>query len=169
MQLRLVHGRGPEPNFDLPEGRPGDWSEPIHVESLDFALVASRASSLEVSPHLLAAALVERALLINDLANSELLAVLDEDAERPRPTPGPGASLQSYVRDLRNGSAASRDRRSDGALVIPLRLHHELNALSGADLDVAHADQALRWEIAAACDGRLMREWGLLVALRSLA
>lgn len=174
MSLRLIADSRPEAVFDPPRGRPGDWSEAIEIEALSREGIAATARALRVTADVIAAVLVEQTLLIRDLDEARaptaaLIAALEADAARTRPDVGPGKLLHGYVSELRRGTDDRADASSGAVLVIPLRLHEGASSLSAHEIELARAAQALRWEIAAASDGLLMREWGLRAAIRAVS
>jgi hypothetical protein len=168
--LRLIESA--EPLFDPPRGRPGDWSEPLTLDSLGAEKLDHAAQALKVEPDLLAALLVEHALLLRDLVEARVDVDrardhLNREASALATSPGPGRLLATYVRDLRRGARPS-SRGQGPQVLIPLRLHDEAVVVAHR-LCVSDAAEALRFEIAAASSGKLMREWALQVALRVFA
>ena len=155
--------------LDAPRGRPGDWSEPIDLD-VDREALDRAAARLRLAPDLLAALLVERELVLRDLADAGLepsraralldLAAAVDDA----PAVGPGNLFFGYLRDLRLGSLELVDPSVGRPLMLPLRLHEPLRRDRLA-LDTGDGEQAKGWEIAAASAGLLMREWALRVAI----
>lgn len=157
------------PIFDPPRGRPGDWSEPVDMPGIVAEALDAEAARLRLPPDLVAALLVERALLLEDLARAGLSgaraqALLDQAAARVGAALGPGNLFFRYVRDLRSGFADETSSAVGRPLMLPLRLHEPLRRLE-CGLDTRHADQARNWEMRAANESVFVREWGLRVAL----
>lgn len=159
----------PAPILDAPRGRPGDWSEPVdlHIDRDALDRVARRLGN---EADLLAALLVERELLLADFEEAgferlQAQALLDEAAPADtEPSVGPGNLFFGYLRDLRQGRAGRSESSVGRWIMLPLRLHEPLRR-SNLVVDPADAEQAKRWEIAAATAGLQMREWALRVAL----
>jgi hypothetical protein len=155
--------------LDAPRGRPGDWSEAIDLD-IDREALDRAAARLRLEPDLIAALLVERELVLHDLADAGLdapraqslldLAGLADDA----PAVGPGNLFFGYLRDLRLGRLERREPSVGRRLMLPLRLHESVRRAAPA-LDLGDAEQARAWEIAAASTGLQMREWALRCVL----
>lgn len=156
------------PLFEPAVGRPGDWSEPFALPIARRPLT-DEAKRLGLAPSLLAALLLERALVLRDIrvvsrSADEQLRRLDSAAATELPVIGPGCLNFSYRRSL-SGAGSSAQEAPDAPLAIPLRLHERARDVDEHELSVESARQALQWEIAATADGRFMSEWALLVIL----
>jgi hypothetical protein len=162
----------PQLLLDAPAGRAGDWSEPLLLQGLAADALDAVARQRGLPVDLLVGLLLERELLLGDLASagiaaSDAIALLDDASSRPRPLAGPGRLHAHYVRYLARGDYAVHESALARPLMIPLRLHEAARQVEAATLEASHVASACAWELAAAAVDRFMRDWGLLVALRA--
>lgn len=166
------------PLFAEPAGRPGDWWEPLAV-SAEVAVGLNREAGLHhLSVDLLAALLVERALVVQDISDCVLdpmraRATLAAAADR-QPATGPGHLHTSYVRMLRGGESGYQGERAaqlaQRDLILPLRLHDAVRSVDLAEVCASDSlDEAIAWEISAATSGQFMRGWALRTLLLQTA
>ena len=144
--------------------RPGELREPIELGPEAVRELERSARAAGHSATLVAALLLEAALLREDLRRPGLLrdlTALDGAARAMRVRRRMSAAEADYLRALR----VSPHSKAVGVVTVPVRL---LGRLSELELGAAFAEDARRavaWEAAALIDGRTMIEWGLLVAL----
>jgi hypothetical protein len=163
------------PLFAEPSGRPVDWWEPLRGTVAEVAArLGGEAKRRRLPVDLLAALLVEHALIIRDIADCridrEQARTALADAAAARVASGPGRLHTFYVRTLQTGERGC-ENESDAELarrnlVLPLRLHE---AACGLELvnccRIGSLDEAIAWVIAAATSGQFMREWALRMLL----
>ncbi len=168
----------PAPLFPEPAGRPGDWWEPVPMATAAIVRLGREGMRRRLPVDLLAALLVEHALVISDISGCPgdplpAHAALGRAATELAAI-GPGRLHTAYVQMLRGGERGY-EHESDVQLarrdlVLPLRLHEQVR-----DLDLPKAfecdrlDEAISWEIAAASGGQFMREWALSTLLVQVA
>jgi hypothetical protein len=168
-----------EPLFVEPAGRPGDWWEPVGLPAIEVEEHVRREAAARRLPlDLLFALLVERMLVTSDIADCALeaeaaRAVLAAEAASLA-SAGPGRLLLSYVRVLRTGERnhepESELQLARRDLVLPLRLHEAVRCCDlRAVCSGGGSEEAIRWEVAAATGGQLMREWALRALLAHAA
>lgn len=158
--------------LEPPAGRAGDWSEPLLLQGLATEAFDAVAQQQGLPVDLLVALLLERELVLGDLASASIVrgdavALLDEASSRPRPLAGPGRLHAHYARYLARGDGAVQESVRGRPLMIPLRLHEAARQVEAATLEATQVASACAWELSAAADNRFMRDWGLLVALRA--
>jgi hypothetical protein len=161
--------------------RDGDWREPFEVVLDENTADDLRAARVAGFPIELAIVLgLERRLVLLDAHECGLdrrlaEAAFDAAADRDRCVlPGPGATDARYVLALQRlqGRVRGPELRAGVAeVLLPCRLHARarLVDISDCPVSVPALQQARAWELAAACDGRLMGEWAkqqLLLGLR---
>lgn len=168
-----------QPLFAEPAGRAGDWWEPLSIPAAEIrGALHSEAEQRRLPIDLLAALLIEHALVENDIAACALdgrraRAVLTAAADA-KPTLGPGCLHTNYVRMFGTGErgyeSESDVQLADRDLVLPLRLHEAARTITLREVgDGAALDEAIAWEIAAASSGQFMREWALRLLLAAFA
>lgn len=158
------------PLFAEPAGRVGDWWEPVATAADVVGQLQVDAERRRLPVDLLAALLVEHALVQNDIETCRLNAGTARsalaDAAHGQPSAGPGCLHAGYLRMLRSGERRfereGNEQLSRRDLVLPLRLHEAARALDLREVcEAASLDEAVAWEIAAAASGQFMREWAL--------
>lgn len=134
------------------------------------AAVHDASAARRLSLDLVAALLVERALILRDVDGSrvgcERARQLLEDAGSRLPAAGPGHTHEPYLRLLRHGehgyTPETDEQLRQRDLTLPLRLHEAALHLDVSELGGDDAiDEALRWEVASAASHQTMREWAL--------
>lgn len=157
------------PLFAEPAGRRGDWWEPISVDASTVSQLLKEAVSRRLPIDLMAALLVERALVMSASAEAgfdtaEVSAVLGRAAGAAA-TAGPGRLHTTYVRMLRSGEQnfepESEEQLARRDLQLPLRLHERVEEVDLATLRDRELNEAIEWEVASAVSGESMREWAL--------
>jgi hypothetical protein len=151
--------------------RPGERREPIVVtlDEPDLSLFVSECRAASAAPEAVYPLLLERRLLLDDLAEIGVepalaVALLTAAAQVVRATvPLDGAS-SDYLRSF------LAQRQVCGALCqflapVPVRVYARAIDLQEGVVEIKAIKQALSWEQASAASARTMAEWGFLVLL----
>jgi hypothetical protein len=181
--VRVLQSKGPGPRAPLfreASGRFGEWFEAAGPLLHRNEPLVREATRRDLDPSIVLTLLVERELLLVDLAAAGV-AVANAMAELRAaassiPLQGPGTPHGSYVRQLmlscrRPAHPRTGEAPRDIQAAVPARLLARVKgnvcdrAISAAATAVA-LDDAILWEVAAASAGRTMAEWALLVLLR---
>jgi hypothetical protein len=156
-------------------GRPGDRCEPVHLDRTEaLQELASTAPKAGLPLELAVSLLMQRQLVLDDLEAAEIRGggVPPDHTARQASTSVPlcGAAA-GYVRDLQRRCPLEAADLLEGVLVpLPFRIVDRLRATDRhRGLSSRWLDQARRWEIASAVQGRTMAEWSMLALVRSTA
>ncbi len=157
--------------------RPGD-----HVEFWSFEAVGTlrslrrEAREHGVNPDTAVSIVCERRLACAQLETLDLspaLAAVEQAAAAAEAPLSMWAANRAYLRHLRHGDPLERASQvplSVPQAAVPIRLLEHLGEREILDIPLERAEfaEALRWEIAALCAGKLIGEWAYGIALAAL-
>lgn len=148
--------------------RPGDLHEALPLSASAAAQLSNRAADAGVSVDVAATVLLEAALVLTDLDQSQTgLLPTTADSEqvvRLRLT----AAEASYLRALTLGRQVETRRLVPETVAIPVRLVARVGQLDiDRSLNAVALEVALVWEIQAVAQGRTIGEWALVCAFGS--
>jgi hypothetical protein len=193
--LTLLKGDDSEPSSGLVPLPPceGSWRERLpvralahrpgdHLEHWSFEAVGtlrslrSEARKRGINPDTAISIVCERRLAYAELESFGLSTVLAAAEQAVTTAQAPltmWAANRAYLRHLRHGDPlerASRTPLGSPQAAVPIRLLERLNEREflAAPLKRGELAEALGWEIAALCVGKLISEWANSIALAAL-
>lgn len=158
--------------------RPGDHFEQWNFEAVGtIRSLRNEARARGINPNTAITIVCERRLAYAELEFlgplSTVLAAVEKAAEAPQAPLTMWAANRAYLRHLRDGDPLERACRTplgSPQAAVPIRLLERLNEREflAAPLGQDELAEALGWEIAALCVGKLIGEWANSVALAAL-
>jgi hypothetical protein len=156
--------------------RPGERREPLLVrfENAAQALFMGECQTARVAPARAYALLLERRLLLDDLAEVGLRgteAALDGVALSVTPELALDGASSAYLRSFIR-PAVQTSVVATLLVPVPVRLYARARELAPATtIESGAVEQAIRWERASVLEGRTMAEWAFvsLLATRTLS
>lgn len=163
-----------ESSHDRP--RPGERREPLLVrfENAAQALFMGECQTARVAPARAYALLLERRLLLDDLARVGLRgadAALDVAARSVRPELALDGASSAYLRSFIR-PAAQTSAVGTILVPVPVRLYARARELAPeTTIESGAVEQAIGWERASVLEGRTMAEWAFvrLLSTRTLS